>query len=189
MGDDMTLEYDEIIDGLKDAAKWSGFAASLVKAYTLRGDLSHKQWSAGEGMVIKLRANAKVKTTETKAVDASRIELLLLTAKGSKLKHPKFRADGLTFSLAGPASKNAGAVYVKAGDVYAGKIMGGVFSPTRDAAAGTGEAVARIAADPKSAAVAYGRLTGQCSCCGRTLSDPASVDLGIGPICADKWGL
>jgi hypothetical protein len=22
MGDDMTLEYDEILDGLKDAAKW-----------------------------------------------------------------------------------------------------------------------------------------------------------------------
>jgi hypothetical protein len=183
------MQREEIVEGLKDAAKWSGFAASILTSYRITGSLSLAQWRVCETMLTKVQANAKAKAAGTKAVDASRIETLLLTAKGSKLKHPKFRADGLTFSLAGPASKNAGAVYVKAGEVYAGKIMGGVFSPTRDAAAGTGETVARIAADPKGAAVAYGRLTGQCSCCGRTLSDPASVDLGIGPICADKWGL
>ena len=183
------MQQQEIIDGLQAAAKWSDFAASMLWTHRTKGRLSPAQWRGCETMLPEVHANAKARSAETKAVDASRIETLLLTAKSSKLKNPKFRADGLTFSLAGPASKNAGAVYVKAGDVYAGKIMGGVFSPTRDAAAGTGETVARIAADPKGAAVAYGRLTGQCSCCGRTLSDPASVDLGIGPICADKWGL
>jgi len=183
------VQQQEIINGLQAAAKWSDFAASMLWTHRTKGRLSPAQWQVCETMLTKLIANAKAKAAETKAVDASRIELLLLTAKGSKLKHPKFRADGLTFSLASATSRNAGAVYVKAGDVYAGKIMGGVFSPTRDAAAGTGETVARIAADPKGAAVEYGRLTGQCSCCGRTLSDPASVELGIGPICADKWGL
>lgn len=30
----------------------------------------------------------------------------------------------------------------------------------------------------------YGRLTGRCGCCGRTLTDPASKMRGIGPECA-----
>jgi hypothetical protein len=46
-----------------------------------------------------------------------------------------------------------------------------------------------IAADPLSAAVAYGRLTGSCSICARTLTDPVSIERGIGPICADNYGL
>ena len=183
------LERTEIIDGLKAAASWSGFAASLVRTYTLRGDLTHSQWASADGMVAKLRANADRKNREGADIDASRIEALLATAAAGGLKAPKFRADGLTFSIAGAASRNAGAVYVKGGGVYFGKISGGRFSPSRDAAAGTGEAVARIAADPTAAAVAYGRLTGSCACCGRTLSDPASVALGIGPICAERWGL
>jgi len=29
----------------------------------------------------------------------------------------------------------------------------------------------------------FGRLTGKCGCCGRTLTDPESVRLGIGPDC------
>jgi hypothetical protein len=39
------------------------------------------------------------------------------------------------------------------------------------------------------AAVRYGRQTGRCSCCGRELTNKASIDAGIGPICASKWGL
>ena len=46
-----------------------------------------------------------------------------------------------------------------------------------------------IASDPLSAAVAYGRETGCCSICARTLTDPVSVERGIGPICAEKFGL
>lgn len=45
-----------------------------------------------------------------------------------------------------------------------------------------------IAADPKAAAIAYGKLTGTCSICGRALENEESVARGIGPICADKAG-
>ncbi len=34
----------------------------------------------------------------------------------------------------------------------------------------------------------YGRF-GRCSCCGRDLVDPVSIRAGIGPICAERWGL
>ena len=49
------------------------------------------------------------------------------------------------------------------------------------------QAVMDVAADPLSAAVAHGRQTGACACCGRPLSDPESVARGIGPICAEKF--
>lgn len=45
------------------------------------------------------------------------------------------------------------------------------------------------AADPLTAAIRYGRETGSCSCCGRDLTNPESIRLGIGPICREKFGL
>ena len=47
-------------------------------------------------------------------------------------------------------------------------------------------ALLQAAADPLQAAVAYGRQTGSCSCCGRELTDPVSIFGGIGPICLAK---
>lgn len=37
-------------------------------------------------------------------------------------------------------------------------------------------------------ASAFGRITGQCLICGRTLTDPSSIDRGIGPVCASRMG-
>lgn len=45
-----------------------------------------------------------------------------------------------------------------------------------------------LLADPSKAAVEYGHRTGSCCICGRTLTDPASIAAGIGPICAGKFG-
>ena len=44
------------------------------------------------------------------------------------------------------------------------------------------------ASDPLSAAIRYGKVSGSCSCCGRELTDPQSIERGIGPICATKFG-
>lgn len=33
----------------------------------------------------------------------------------------------------------------------------------------------------------YGKLIGVCVCCGRTLTDPDSISLGLGPICRNKY--
>ena len=44
-------------------------------------------------------------------------------------------------------------------------------------------------ADPLSAAVEYGRASGSCACCGKKLTDEQSMRLGIGPVCAKKYGL
>jgi Family of unknown function (DUF6011) len=44
-----------------------------------------------------------------------------------------------------------------------------------------------IEADPERAAVLYGKASGNCSICGRDLTDPESIERGIGPICAGKY--
>lgn len=183
------MEYHEIIDGLRAVKSWNGFAASLVGQYDAKGRLSEKQYDAAERMLAKVQANEARRAAPKVEVDVSRIETLLFTARMSRLKHPKFRAEGLTFSLAGPSSKNAGAVYVKHGEEYVGKVMDGKFWPVSATPAGTAEAIVRVAQDPRGAAVAYGRMTGNCACCGRELTDPKSVELGIGPICVARFGL
>jgi hypothetical protein len=79
---------------------------------------------------------------------------------------------------------NEGSVYVffPNGD-YAGKVTpeGAYKGDAR-----VKDALMQAAADPLQAAVAYGRQTGSCSCCGRDLDDPVSIFGGIGPVCLAK---
>ena len=42
--------------------------------------------------------------------------------------------------------------------------------------------------DPLNAAIRYGKVSGECSCCGRELTDPKSIEAGSGPIFATKFG-
>lgn len=49
--------------------------------------------------------------------------------------------------------------------------------------------VQSVAEDPYAAAKLYGQQTGSCSCCGRELTNSLSIELGIGPICREKFGL
>jgi hypothetical protein len=50
-------------------------------------------------------------------------------------------------------------------------------------------ALERVAKDPAAAARLYGQETGQCSCCGLPLTRKTSIERGIGPICAERFGL
>lgn len=45
-----------------------------------------------------------------------------------------------------------------------------------------------IEAGPKEAAERFGREIGACAVCGRTLTDPVSREIGIGPICREYTG-
>ena len=186
----MEMSEQQIIAGLNYVKGWNEFAASLVnQGYRSGGHLTDRQWLAGERMLAKLEANKQRAETMSVDVSVGKIEDLLNTAMGNGMKRPVFRAKGLSLSFAGANSVNAGAVYVKAGGEYQGKIMGGKFMPARAWEDDTSEKLLAIAADPRGSAIDYGRETGQCACCGRTLTNAESIDLGIGPICAEKWGL
>lgn len=47
--------------------------------------------------------------------------------------------------------------------------------------------LAEIEADPKGCAIAYGKATGNCCICSKTLTNPESIAAGIGPVCAGKF--
>ncbi len=191
MADNLSRE-DKVMDKLNEMITWNDFAVSLVNQFNSKGRLSPNQWAAAERMISKMAANKVARDAKSIDVNVGKIKELLVHAK---VKRPVFRAEGLKFSLAPTALKNgqpaanAGAVYVKAGDDYQGKIADGKFRAGRDCLDDTPQAVVRAAQDPRGVAVQYGRDTGICACCGRTLTDPVSIEMGIGPICAEKWGL
>lgn len=49
------------------------------------------------------------------------------------------------------------------------------------------ERLREIDRDPRAAAAAYGKLSGICGCCGRDLTDPVSIEQGIGPVCRERF--
>lgn len=65
-----------------------------------------------------------------------------------------------------------------------------LYGPSGYIAGGSAEGaalLAEIAEDPKGAAIAYGKATGSCGICGKTLTKQESIDAGIGPWCAGKF--
>jgi len=171
------------------------FAVSLKAAVLRYGDLTDRQLASAQKCVEgqKTRdadraAAAVAREAAAPAVDVGAIEAAIATAVARGVKRPALRVAGLRFSLAPVAGKNAGAVYVKEDGIYLGKVMGGKLFASRDCSEAQAAAIVEVAADPKGAAIAHGKLTGQCSICSRELTDPKSIDLGIGPICASNMG-
>jgi hypothetical protein len=122
------------------------------------------------------------------AINVQPIETALLTAKANGLKWPKLRAGNFVFSLASQTSRNYGSIYVKSkNDVYLGKITNGMFYAAGCTPA-TIAALIEVANTLNDSVIAYGKKTGSCGCCGRTLTDPVSVAAGIGPVCAENFG-
>jgi Family of unknown function (DUF6011) len=128
-------------------------------------------------------------------VDAAPIVAFLTAARERGLKFPKARfvaPDGraeLRLSVAGSQSRTPGAVQVVIGDHWQGRIG------TDGTTAGPGMTAAlcqhleAIAAAPAIAAKQYAAVTSRCSFCALPLTDAGSVEVGYGPICADRSGL
>ena len=132
---------------------------------------------------------AAQRAAEAPVCEVSAIEAAFSAAKVAGIKWPKLRLGHFVFSPAGATSANAGAVYVKGErDAYLGKVLGGRFQRSRDCSDEQALDIVEIAGDPKSAAIAHGKRFGKCSVCARDLSDPESVERGIGPVCADRYG-
>jgi Family of unknown function (DUF6011) len=164
------------------------FAVSLKDALERFGSLTANQLAAAEKCAAKLAEKRAEKAADAPVVEVSALEKAFDAAVASGLKYPRLRVAGIAVTPARAGSKNAGALYVKAGDQYLGKITGGQFFATRECTTEQKAKVVEVVSDPEAAAKAYGIETGTCSCCGRELTDPVSVANGIGPICATKYG-
>ena len=160
-------------------------AVEMLEKIKKYGSLYESSIAFARRMIAK--AAAVVRVENAPVVDTAPIEAAFATAS-SILKKPKLRVAEFTISKAKADSPNAGALYVKLGSEYLGKIMGGKFLAVRVCTPEQEAKVIEIAKDPKGAAIAYGRLTGSCACCGRELTDKDSVAAGIGPVCAENFG-
>ena len=106
-------------------------------------------------------------------------------------KRPCFRIDGIRITMASAASVNPGYLYIKGDDWgYIGKITPyGLMKIQHPSEITDIQKTYVLAAihDPEGIAMSNGQATGTCCCCGRTLTNALSIELGIGPICRGFW--
>lgn len=176
----------EEVEWLKNSK--SNFFKSLHTYFLQRGYLTAKQASS-------MRA-ARAPSSQVSPVDpqaASPILKVLQAARHAGLKNPKLRACGdLVFSLAKDESAHPGGVYVSQGGRYLGVIKNGIFRPAYRSGYvviddNTKSLIQQVMNDPYTEAKVYGQQTGSCACCGKQLTDPESVTLGIGPVCKENF--
>lgn len=165
----------------------NSFALSLDLALDRYGALTPNQLASVQRNIDK--TSAPQAQTPRPQASMPEVEKAFASAQARGVRFPKMRLAGLVLSPAGAASANAGAIYVKSdAGVYLGKVLGGVFSKSRECTDEQQAAILEAAKDPKAAAVAYGRETGSCSICARELTDADSIERGIGPVCAERMG-
>lgn len=180
------VEYQYLCDNLG-----SDFINSLYQYAQKKGYLTEGQIAAiRRGM---LRDETRAAERAARTADVANMGPLLEAfqkASDAGLKRPTLRVEGYVFSKAPATGQNAGHLYVKNEGQYLGKISpDAVFMYTRDVDSETVAAVVEIASNLLEATTAHGKRTGQCSCCGRELTNKDSIEAGIGPVCAEKWGL
>lgn len=185
---------------MKEAAPSFEFAAKMVAAVAQWGGLTDGQLAAVRRLMLAdetraaERAARNAATEQRKAaVDITPV-IAAFDKAGASLKSPKLYTEHFHFSKAPAHGKNPGAIYVKTrrsddGEgVYLGKIFGGLFTPGRDCTPDMQQNLLQVCEDPLGAVIRYGRLTGRCGICARKLETKESVERGIGPICAEKFG-
>jgi hypothetical protein len=117
------------------------------------------------------------------------------------LKHPRMQlvtsaGYAVILKLAGARSKWPGSVHITVETEsrefkYCGSIRtsGMLYPKAGEMTPDVHELLVRMAADPVQVALECAQVTGFCSFCRRSLSDPRSVTHGHAKRCAEVWGL
>jgi len=183
-----TREHEELVEFVAGNSSWSGFYASLMESLRTYGSWTDNQIASAQKAMNKSKEPKEER--DVIEVDLTKIHSLFETAKASGLQRPALVLGGVRVSMAPENGANAGHLYVKRGDSYQGKLTpAGKFFKVRSADADIEPTLISIAADPKGAIRNIGMDTGVCCCCGRELTNKVSIEAGIGPVCATRWGL
>jgi hypothetical protein len=193
-----SLEWNEAVALCQEESrKGNKFAYDLCMLETKGLFMSESQVS----WVYKIAEDVRQLRDEPKAIevrssDASNILASLAEARAKGIKCPILRlqtAEGNEFSVKYMSvGKNAGGAWVNwANGELAGKIDDcGVFTSYLEQYASELFAAMEDAnSNLQGALSSYGRMTSRCGCCGIKLTNKKSIELGIGPICLDKFGL
>lgn len=172
------------------------FANSLISQAKRRG-LSPKQEYFLDKLVKKAKGEGPKKVEIGNLADT----IALFDRAREHLKNPKvtITVDGepVKISVAGLNARVPGSLNVAepapfgTGRWYGRITRDGMFHPGKDAGVlpGLPGALQRFAAEPAKVAAEHGKLTGNCSFCGRGLEDERSTAVGYGPVCAKRFGL
>lgn len=177
------------------------FARKMRETVERFGDLTEGQRGACERMIDRDAAKAAQRAEriqQAPQVDTAGIDRLkqafdkarsyaAAKAPGLSIRNPKITIGGMTISPAKADSRNAGALYVKAGQTYLGKIQNGQLFAARECSTDQEKQIVAFIKDPAQAAKVYGQETGVCCVCNATLKSKWRL-AGIGPVCAEKMG-
>ena len=184
-------------------AKDLAFGYSLVGQHAKKGQLSEKQWHWVGVLVDKLTNPTQAAAPQKVEVgDIAGVVALFAKAK-THLQYPKIAlktdvVGDFELSLAGETSKAPGSINVtkKAsfGTIWLGRVtQEGVFQPSTKLEPYKKDSLASVlcalAKAPAKVAASYGKLTSKCCFCKKTLTDPQSIAVGYGEICAGHFGL
>lgn len=180
-------DLEAVLDKLD--ARDRAFAVDLIKQGRKRG-LSVKQWPWVEKLTQKARGGesddssarakrpAKVGTGIAAVFGRGASVLETVTEDGEVIRvSPAKNGSGFHVASDGGYGNNT----------YFGKIdLNGNFTPRDETPEGTVDALRRLSFDTDATLTAYGKLTGRCGMCGLELTNPESIERGIGPICLGK---
>lgn len=214
--DNFDTTYPELLKFLETNPTNSNFINSIYKQLLTRGNLSEKQISTAI-KISKIATDTtkepshisdpnylfpNIRAIFDNAISAQSARMSNLPST-AEMKSPILRTEDYTFRVASPRSRYAGAIFVSTSDPYPdAKLLARIghainrelivpnqYATIRSFVTTILPELRKIEANPLDAAVRYGQLTGKCSCCGRTLTNHESIEAGIGPICAEKWGM
>jgi hypothetical protein len=207
--EDFVAQHADMAEWVAAKAPTFQFAAAMRDAVRKYGDLTVNQVAAISRCMDQDAQRAQKASQQASAArQTASLEFPNLRAAFDEVvsrgaKRAQITIGDINISLAQAGGRNPGALYVKDGGEYAGKIVGKRFLSSRDAKADLVARLQVVEADPTGAVKAQAAKTAAmlaqaqaegrslelpCGCCGILLTDPVSIARGIGPICAGKWG-
>lgn len=174
----------DVNEWLEANAQRFEFAGSLHDSLRRWGSLTEGQMAAAR----RCMERAEARKAEHAAQQAHPQNNALKALWEVLQRHNRFYAGEMTMSR----RPNDQLVWIKHRDAekVIGKLDNGVLTlwnrPGVDLNAVRAQ-LQQFEANPLAEAQRLGKLTGRCCSCGRELTDPASIEAGIGPICAAKF--
>lgn len=191
-----------------------GFAASMHSALQQWGGLTEGQLAAVRRCMaqdaeraarrVAQEAERAARSASAPTLDVSRIEAAFAEAKrraarpGQQgvftrpLRLASSEATGslpLQFRPGSAGSQWEGMLFVRTEDGRKlGHVQGGKFHRRFECTEAELAAVVDAASDPERSLVAYAKAWSRCGVCGRGLLNDVSIERGIGPICAARFG-
>ena len=186
--------YSDEIEFLQAREDRSEFFASLLASLAKYGDFTEKQLESVRKAMERVALTSAQLSARTEVVGSGISIINEKFAKAfDKIKTPRLHmvTEGDLRITIKPAKKDHAILYVSDQcHEYLGKVQDGSFIPNLRTINETVQAdIVKALGDPSSATIRYGRVTGCCGVCSRELTTTESIERGIGPVCAENYGL